>query len=59
MVLYVYVWRKGYDEDMFVSSVFVIMYGSCVSILDMKEVFKRLVDRDVVLWNLLFVVYIE
>lgn len=58
-VVYGYVWRKGLDLDVFVGCIFVSMYCKCGSVVDVYSVFSFLLEWNVIVWNIIFVLFVE
>lgn len=57
--IHAYAVRKGYDADVFLGNTLVGMYGKCGSIVDAKDVFGKLLLRDVVSWNAMLTAYTQ
>lgn len=58
-VIYVDVIREGCDLDIFVGNILMSMYGKLGSVVDVERVFEKLFKCDVVLWNMMFVVFVD
>lgn len=57
--VYVYVWKKCFDLDVYLGSIVVVMYGKCGSIEDVRIVFDGLFVKNVVLWNVMLFIFVE
>lgn len=51
--------RRGYDENVFFISMFIYVYVKCSSFEDVWNVFEGLLEWSVVVWNVMFLVYVE
>eukprot|EP01018_Ginkgo_biloba_P000403 Gb_07442 [translate_table: standard] len=49
------IFKKGFESDIFVGSALVNMYAKCGSIEDSRQVFDKMIIRDVVSWNVMIV----
>lgn len=58
-VLYSEVKRSKFDLDGIVGCIFFSIYGKCGSMKDVENVLFGLFEYDVVLWNVMLVVYFE
>ncbi|KAI5078978.1 hypothetical protein GOP47_0006649 [Adiantum capillus-veneris] len=56
-ILHAEVARRGLEEHLLVSSSLVDMYAKCNSLTKAQETFDKLVNRDVVAWNVLIAGY--
>eukprot|EP00253_Pinus_taeda_P001255 PITA_01255 len=52
-----YIFRSGYQSDVYVGSALVDMYAKCGSIDDARKVFDKMPTGDVVIWNAMIVGY--
>lgn len=52
-------WRCGYELHVYVASALVSMYGSCGSIQDAHNVFDRVPEPDLVVWNAIIAAYAQ
>lgn len=50
-----YIFRRGFESDIFVGNGIIDMYGKCGSIGDASLVFDRMSERDVVSWTAMIV----
>lgn len=57
--IHAHVIKNGFHSDYMVGSVLVDMYCKCGSINDAREVFDKMVERDVVTWNTIVAGYIR
>eukprot|EP01018_Ginkgo_biloba_P026248 Gb_03927 [translate_table: standard] len=51
--------RSGFQYDVFVGSALVDMYAKCGSIKNARDVFDKMLDRNVVSWNAMIAGYTE
>ncbi|XP_024532440.1 pentatricopeptide repeat-containing protein At2g13600-like isoform X1 [Selaginella moellendorffii] len=51
--------KLGFVENMYLASTLVDMYARCGSLLDAREAFERMPNRDVVSWNVLILRYVD
>ena len=51
--------RMGYDDNVYIGSTLVTVYGKCRAIEEAEKVFTRLPVRDIVLWNSMLTMYVE
>jgi pentatricopeptide repeat protein len=49
--IHAFIIENGFELDVFVGSVLVDMYANCKSTGSSRQVFNRIPDRDMVLWN--------
>eukprot|EP01018_Ginkgo_biloba_P008748 Gb_09146 [translate_table: standard] len=49
--------KSGFDSDVFVASTLIAMYDKCGSIVDARNVFDKMAQRDAVVWNALIAAY--
>ena len=49
--------RTGWESDVFVGAALVDMYAKCGCVTSAREVFDRILGRDVVLWNSMIAAY--
>lgn len=49
--------RTGWESDVFVGAALVDMYAKCGCVASAREVFDRILGRDVVLWNSMIAAY--
>eukprot|EP01018_Ginkgo_biloba_P030200 Gb_04419 [translate_table: standard] len=52
-----YIIRSGFDLDVFVGSTLIDMYAKCNSVDDSRQVFDKMCERDVALWNAMIAGY--
>ncbi|XP_057967515.1 pentatricopeptide repeat-containing protein At4g21065-like [Malania oleifera] len=49
--------RTGWEKDVFVGAALIDMYAKCGCVESAREVFDKIVERDVVLWNSMLAAY--
>eukprot|EP01018_Ginkgo_biloba_P029187 Gb_18176 [translate_table: standard] len=49
--IHTYIIRSGFESDAFVGNALVDMYAKCGSIVDARQVFDQMPQRDLVSWN--------
>ncbi|KAJ7551279.1 hypothetical protein O6H91_06G008200 [Diphasiastrum complanatum] len=58
-LLHAHIAKAGYEEDVFVGTALVNMYGKCGSLEDSRYVFDRMPEKNVVSWNAMLSVYAQ
>ncbi|KAF2300116.1 hypothetical protein GH714_009213 [Hevea brasiliensis] len=51
MEIHGFVFKLGFDLDVFVGNTLLLFYGNCGNLTDVKRVFDEMLERDVVSWN--------
>jgi pentatricopeptide repeat protein len=49
----------GYEDDVYIGSALVTLYGKCGAIEDAEKIFVQLSFRDIILWNTMLSMYVE
>ncbi|CAK9174588.1 unnamed protein product [Ilex paraguariensis] len=49
--------RTGWERDVFVGAALIDMYAKCGCVGNSRQVFDKIIDRDVVLWNSMLAAY--
>ncbi|XP_065848547.1 putative pentatricopeptide repeat-containing protein At1g69350, mitochondrial [Euphorbia lathyris] len=55
--LHCFVFKLGFDLDVFVDNTLLLFYGNCGKLRDAKKVFDEMLERDVVSWNTILGVF--
>lgn len=58
-IIHEFVIRSGWERDVFVGAALVDMYAKCGCVIDARNVFDKIVERDVVLWNSMLAAYAQ
>ncbi|KAH6557158.1 hypothetical protein KP509_1Z131000 [Ceratopteris richardii] len=58
-IIHVDLVSEGFETDNMVSNTLVDMYGRCNSVVEARDVFDELMDKNVVTWNALISVYAD
>lgn len=56
-VIHAEAWSRGYETDVYVGSALVSTYAKCASLVDARDVFDGLSERNVVTWNAMLAGY--
>ncbi|XP_057817701.2 pentatricopeptide repeat-containing protein At3g24000, mitochondrial [Cryptomeria japonica] len=51
--------RSGFQSDTFVQSILLNMYVKCASVLDARDVFDKMPDRNVIVWTTMIAGYVQ
>ncbi|XP_057853249.2 pentatricopeptide repeat-containing protein At3g24000, mitochondrial [Cryptomeria japonica] len=51
--------KLGFDYDFFIGSSLVDMYGKCAKVRDARQVFDKMPERNVVVWNAMIAGYVQ
>ena len=51
--------RMGYDDNVYIGSALVTLYGKCGAIEEAEKIFIQLSFRDIILWNTMLTMYVD
>ncbi|XP_068661247.1 pentatricopeptide repeat-containing protein At5g04780, mitochondrial-like [Aristolochia californica] len=55
--VHAYAVRNGFESNVFLQSALVAMYSKCAEVSKGRKLFDRMVDRDLVCWNVMIAAY--
>lgn len=58
-LLHAYAIKAGFELNIFVGSVLIVMYAKCTSIEDARKLFDGMPDSDTVVWSAMIAGYVK